>query len=278
MSGSFTIQDMVINAHAHLDNYDQEGLSISTQISHLRSDMKQHGIHVSAVMVGCHAENLEPGREELLVSLSHEGRKDIYAIAGFSAIRDTKETLQSFEPYVQDGTIRGIKLFCGYEHFYPYDPRLEILFDFCEQFKLPVFVHTGITLFPTAQLEYSRPLHVDRAASEHRHVTFVICHLGYPWLRDAAEIIRKNENVYGDLSGVTDVPIKSKFGKLLVRDLTELHAYMDDNFSKLIFGTDWPLFKTSWYLELIEKIPISDKERELIMYGNAAKLLKLPDQ
>jgi uncharacterized protein len=32
-------------------------------------------------------------------------------------------------------------------------------------------------------------------------VNFVICHLGNPWVTDAMEVIYKNPNVVGDISG-----------------------------------------------------------------------------
>lgn len=263
----------VINAHVHLDDYFKEGLGIKQMVSRLREDMRKNQIDHAGVMAGCWKQDLKPGREELLNEIGQE--KDLSIISGYSAILDGAAEIHLIERAVKKSIVRGIKLFCGYEYFYPFDSRLKTIYQLCEKRNLPVFIHCGVTMYPTAQLEYSRPIHVDRAAVENPNINFVICHLGYPWLRDAAEVIRKNKNVYGDISGMTDVPLNSKFGKLLVRDMNELHAYMDDNFSKLLFGTDWPLFKTEWYLDLVTKLDLNDKERELVLYKNAAKLLKI---
>ena len=263
----------IINVHVHLDDYSGEGLGIKQMVSRLREDMRENKIDHVGIMAGCWNQHLEPGREELFNEIGRE--KDLSIISGYSAILDGPTEIAFIENAVKKNIVKGIKLFCGYEYFYPFDSRLKNIYLLCQKYKLPVFIHCGVTMYPTAQLEYSRPIHVDRAAVENPDINFVICHLGYPWLRDAAEVIRKNKNVYGDISGMTDVPLSSNFGKLLVRDMNELHAYMDDNFSKLLFGTDWPLFKTEWYLDLIEKIDLNDKEKELILWKNAANLLKI---
>ena len=48
-------------------------------------------------------------------------------------------------------------------------------------------------------------------AVDFRDVTFVICHLGNPWLTDAMEVIYKNDNVVGDISGFTLKHFEERF-------------------------------------------------------------------
>lgn len=68
---------------------------------------------------------------------------------------------------------------------------------------MPVVIHTGDTYSEHGILKYAHPLNVDELAVANRDVTFVIAHIGDPWVMDCAEVIyKKNSNVYADLSGL----------------------------------------------------------------------------
>ena len=36
-----------------------------------------------------------------------------------------------------------IRLYCGYEHYYPYDERYQRVYDMCVEYGYPLMIHTG---------------------------------------------------------------------------------------------------------------------------------------
>jgi hypothetical protein len=42
-------------------------------------------------------------------------------VTGFSIDNHTIEDLENCRKWLKDGYIKGIKIYCGYEHYYPYD-------------------------------------------------------------------------------------------------------------------------------------------------------------
>jgi predicted TIM-barrel fold metal-dependent hydrolase len=51
-----------------------------------------------------------------------------------------------------------------------------------------------------------------------------------------------------------------------------IHAYGAD---KVLWGTDYPMWESISEMEYFNRLDLTDKERSLILYENAAKLLNL---
>ena len=150
--------------------------------------------------------------------------------------------------------------------------------------SLPVIVHSGDLYTKRAirppLLKYSHPLHIDEAAALHPRVTFIIAHVGSPWMADAAEVIYKNENVYADVSGLLIQPDDD--GLPNYQELPVLRHKMEETFSyigttrRFLFGTDWPLVDQEFYLEFFREMIPKDEQQDFFG-GTALKLFKMGD-
>ena len=85
----------IINVHAHLDDYFNEGVDIKQMVSRLREDMRKNNIDHVGIMAGCWNQHLEPGREELFNTIGQE--KDLSIISGYSAILDGPTEIPSVD-------------------------------------------------------------------------------------------------------------------------------------------------------------------------------------
>jgi predicted TIM-barrel fold metal-dependent hydrolase len=170
--------------------------------------------------------------------------------------------------------VRGLKLYPGYEPFYPNDVKFAPLYDLAAEMNVPVMIHSGDTFTPKGKLKYSHPLHVDEAAVDFPDVNFVICHLGSPWFRDCMEVVYKNKNVYTDISGLVLGDFSDRFESYMRKQLQEMLVYGVEP-DKVLFGTDWPISSMESYIDFIEELSIPEKDRKKIMYGNAANLFRL---
>ncbi len=200
---------------------------------------------------------------------------NIYVVAGISYLNFTQEYLDEVREYLKEGSVRGLKLYPGYEPFYPFDPKLEPVYALAEEFGVPVMIHSGDTYDPKGKVKYAHPLHVDDVAVDHRNVNFVICHIGNPWIRDCMEVVYKNKNVYTDISGLVLGDFTDRFERYMRQQLHDMLLYGVEA-DNVLFGTDWPISSMESYLEFMEEIKLPPKDMNKIMYENAAKLFKFP--
>ena len=70
----------------------------------------------------------------------------------------------------------GIKLYPGYENFYPQDKRYNKVYDICEEFDIPVMIHTG-DVMDKGRLKFAMPLHIDELANKRSELKIIMTEL-----------------------------------------------------------------------------------------------------
>ena len=204
----------------------------------------------------------------LAVSLRVEGNKRLE-----EDIKKVKERLKLRK-------VVGLKLCPGYDHFFPFDERLEEIYRFCEKKKIPIIFHSGETWLEIkrAPTIFSHPLNFEKLAFHYPKLRMILAHCGYPWFLDAAEICVRNDNVYLDISDILPQEGENFYElnlRFVERSFLELLGIIG-SCKKILFATDWCTeeIKVSNYIKFVENLPISKKEKEMIFYKNALKLFK----
>ncbi len=263
---------MIIDCHTHINNYhDESADSLRSCLDDLQLEMRRNRIDVALVLT---SYKVNPGRPSTRATIeATRGRKHIRVVAGVPFATLSPALLEELRRYLRDDEIRGLKLYPGYEPFFPNDPALEPIYALAKEFHVPVMIHSGDTYTPGGKLKYAHPLNVDEAAVDHPDVDFVICHLGNPWIRDCMEVVYKNKNVYTDISGLVLGDFTDRFESFMRKQLQEMLEYGVEP-DRVLFGTDWPLASMESYREFIEELSIPQREREKIMWENAAKLFR----
>ncbi len=174
----------------------------------------------------------------------------------------------------------ALKLYPGYQHFYPHDRRLDPLYEFAARRRLVVMFHQGDTLDPRGLVKFARPIEVDEVAVRYRDVPIVLCHLGNPWIEEAAELVYKNENVYTDTSGILWHPRLPHFDRMVERARSRLEGAIAEvgDVSRFLYGSDWPLESIALAVRLIQRLDLPPRDREAILGGNARRLFRLDGQ
>ena len=182
----------------------------------------------------------------------------------------------ALEAGARAGRYGCIKIYLGYEPYYPSDPRYARAYEIAEQFDIPVVFHTGDTDRSTALLKYADPMGVDEIAVAHPKVRFVIAHCGNPWIQTAAEVAYKNPNVYLDGSAflVGDVSRLSReqVDTYMVWPLRWIFGYVE-NPAKLMFASDWPVTNIPAYLRAFQRA-IPRKHWNAVFHDNAARVFR----
>ena len=182
----------------------------------------------------------------------------------------------------EDSRVKGVPRLPSLQ---PEDPGYVPYYRLAEKYDLPVIVHTGDNWSTTAKVKYAHPLRMDEVAVDFPGVRFVLAHFGNPWLTDAAEVLFKNANVWADLSGLfvgSDQEIQAFLGQasipdsvagLLFSDLKKAIGYVGD-YTKFVYGSDWPLAPMGAYRRLIESV-IPREHHQEVFRTNAKQVFKI---
>lgn len=137
----------------------------------------------------------------------------------------------------------------------PYgDKKLDAILDLAKDYQMVVSIH-------------SQDLDgIDKMAKKHKDCIFVVAHPGEkPTLEKHIENMKRNENLYLDLSGTGIF----RYG-VVNRLINQVGG------DRLVYGTDYPICEPSIYIGgILFDNKISNLDKEKIFYKNAKRLLKL---
>lgn len=195
-------------------------------------------------------------------------------VSGISYLHYDYRDIREISEYLENGFIKGLKFYPGYEPFYPNNIRLKLLYEMAIEYDVPVMFHSGDTYAPTGKIKYSHPLHIDDLAVDYPDLKIVICHVGNPWIKDCMEVVYKNKNVYADISGLVLGNFSEKFERFMKKEIEEMITYAGDP-NYLLYGTDWPISNMESYLKFVGQLDLEEEKKELILWKNAAKLFNI---
>lgn len=264
---------MIIDCHTHINHYEDEDIpALPHTLEKLEQEMRRNRVDIALALT---SYKVAPGRPSIRDAVrATRDLKNIFVVAGISYVHFQKEDLGELRGYLQEGSVRGLKLYPGYEHFFPNDERMRPVYELANEFDVPVMIHSGDTFDPMGKVKFAHPLHIDDVAVDHPDVKIIICHLGNPWIRDCMEVVYKNRNVYTDISGLVLGNFSDRFEVFMNKQIQEMLLYGVEP-DKVLYGTDWPIASMESYLQFMEELRIPEKEKNKIFHENAASLFKL---
>jgi len=264
---------MIIDVHTHLNNYQEDqSRPLKSRLSEMLETMATNSVDHALVLTSYKVNEHRPALSDVIEITRDVSNIDV--VAGISYLNYQERDLREIAEYLEGGIVKGLKLYPGYEPFYPYDKRCDVVYDLAVEFDVPVMFHTGDTYSPKGKLRYAHPLNIDDVAVDHPEMKIVICHVGNPWIRDCMEVVYKNKNVYADISGLVLGDFNSHFEEFMSKQLKEMIVYAGEP-RYLLYGTDWPISNMDSYIDFMNKLPLSDRDRERIFWENATHLFKL---
>jgi predicted TIM-barrel fold metal-dependent hydrolase len=263
---------MIVDCHVHLSRYGHAGQSFRQIRDSLLADMDREGVGLSLVYPDSEpntdvsdlpeTRELVRGQPRLrLLGTAHMPTLDEAAVAQLAGL-------------AARGEICGLKLYPGFEPFYPADERCLPLYDICAAHGLPVVFHSGETMNDPAREVYNHPLEIARVAQRYPTLPVVVAHFSQPHLEACRDLVLAYANVHADLSGLAHPQVVALCAEReIARILAEVARVQPE---KLLFGTDWPICDVGAHLELVRTLPVSEGARALILGGNARRIFGLP--
>lgn len=159
--------------------------------------------------------------------------------------------------------VRGVKLHPEMQRFYPDCDEAMTIYAECRRLRLPVIFHAGRSgIEPEFLRPYALIRRLRRAVEEFPDVHFILGHAGARDSEEAAELARRRDNVWLEISsqGLTRI--------------YELHRDLGSH--KLLYGSDWPFYPQAVALAKVLLITEHNEHaRERILSTNAHELLGL---
>ncbi len=163
--------------------------------------------------------------------------------------------------YLKELGLKGVKLHPDIQGYKADCAGYKEIYDLCSQSGLPILIHTG-----DSRYDNSNPDRIARILEEFPDLTVIGAHFGgWSLWEEAAEKLYKYENFFVDTCSsaymLSDTTMKSIINK-----------YGTD---KVIFGTDYPIWKQEDEIKRIISLGFSDDDLEKIFSKNVEKVLNI---
>ena len=193
-----------------------------------------------------------------------KGRRELIPFANLNPYLSARLG-EELERCVKDLGMKGIKLYPTYQQFYPNDRTLYPLYAKAQDFKIPVMVHTGSSLFRGSRLKYGDPVLLDDVAVDFPELTLIQVHSGRGFWYDAAFFLAQlHPHVYMEIAGLPP------------HNLLKYFPDLEKNASKILFGSDWPgVPGIGKNIETIRALPLKEETKRKILGENAARILEI---
>ena len=169
--------------------------------------------------------------------------------------------------------IRALKVHPPHQLYAPNAYRdglgpLAAVYERAQAMGLPVMIHTGTSIFPSARNIYARPILADDLGVDYPDLVVILAHGGRPlWMDEAFFLVRRHKNMYMDISSIPP------------QKLLEYFPRLEEIADKVLFGTDWPgpgVADVRGNIQKFLALPLGQEVQRKILYDNAARLFPPP--
>ncbi len=196
---------------------------------------------------------------------------------GFASVNPNDHLAPSvLEKAIKEFDLSGLKLGPIYQNFYPDSREHFALYAKANELDIPILFHQGTSFVPEGYLDASRPAALDPIARAFPNLKMIIAHMGHPWIGECISVVRKNQNMYMDLSALGGRPWQYYNAIVLAMEYGVTH--------KILLGSDYPFFTIQETINQLRKINdvaignmprISDEIIEDIINRNTPEILGL---
>ena len=261
----------VINAHCHIypekiaskavegirDFYD-----LNMSLNGKTDDLIRDGNNVGVVHYLVHSVATTPKQVKSInefISDEVNAHPDLFT--GFGTLHPDSDDIEGDFNHLLDLGLKGVKLHPDFQLFALNEKRAFDMGEVINDGDVPLLIHCG-----DFRYNYSNPEQLIPFLDKFPDLTVIGAHFaGWSMWEEATRQLAGRKNLYVDLS--------SSLYALSSQTANELiHAYGTD---RVLWGTDYPMWESVSEMEYFDKIDLTDNERSMILYENAAKLLNL---
>ncbi len=264
---------MIINCHAHIypdkiakaveENITKRigPLYSSFKVSSLMEDMEKLGIAVTLGFCIAERAKVVGACNDFVISLL--GNKKLVPFG--TLLPDLENYKEEIQKLKQHG-VKGIKLSSIFQNLYPDEERMLPMYQEMGE-DIILFLHAGEDIGRPHEEAHTPPERIARILKMFPKLKVVAAHFGG---LNMLEEVRKHllgKELYFDT-----VWTPGHAGL----DKKEMALFIQKHGShKVLWGSDFPIYNTKEQLDWFSSLPLSPEDRELILYKNAQRLLRL---
>ena len=182
-------------------------------------------------------------------------------LTGLGTLHPDSEDQRADVQHLVDLGLKGVKLHPDIQRFKIDDYRCLKIYELCEEYGLPILMHTG-----DKRYDFSNTNRLVPILETYTDLTIIGAHMGGWSLWDEASLeLAGTPNLYVDCSSTMYWVPLDKTAEIIRR-------YGAD---KVLFGTDYPMWHPKEEVEMFFELGLSDDEMRLILSENAKKLYNL---
>lgn len=255
------ISEKAVSALGKFYNFVPEGDGTYNGLSFGAKEAGVEGFLLFSVATNAHQVQKV---NDSIACLAKRSREEGFKTVGFAGMhQDFPEVESEIERCMEMG-LRGVKIHPDIQGVDVDDERLLRLYDMVAG-KIPVYFHIGDD---RQEYRFSEARKLRRVLDMFPKLEVVAAHLGgYKNWSEAEEFLAGHERVWYDTSSALWA-MTSEFAGHMISVLGS---------ERVMFGTDFPVKKLEGELARFLAIDLSEREREDILYNNAARFLQLDD-
>lgn len=203
-------------------------------------------------------------QQDIINSWAAETQKNYSNIVCFGSVFPFADDAVSQLEKIKATGLHGIKLHPDYQDFFMDDEKVFPVYEKCEELSIPVIFHAGFDPL-SPDLIHCTPQMALKVHKKFPEMTMILAHLGGMRLFDEVENLLAGEGIYFDTAYIK--------GEISDEQLTRI--IRKNGADRILLGSDCPWNPPTYEIEIIKRLPLTQNEKDLIMYKNALRLLKL---
>ena len=153
------------------------------------------------------------------------------AVGLASVYPDDPGSADEFEHAIKNLGLKGLKLSPCYQSMDPRSENCCALYEIAQHYQVPVMFHAGAAY--TGSLEFGDVCLLDKVGMSFPELKIIVAHFGQPHMEQTCILMRKNENIFADLSARFHRPWQLYNGLMIAQEYGVAE--------RLLFGSDFPV-------------------------------------
>lgn len=182
-------------------------------------------------------------------------------LIGFGTLHPDYPDIPGELARMRAGGLQGVKLHPDFQKFLLDSDAAVAMFREMARQNMPALVHTGDSRYP-----YSQPQRMARALEKAEGLRVICAHLGGWSVWDEA---------WKTLAGKPGVWVDTSSSLYALTPQTAVDIIRRYGVERVFFGTDYPMWEPDKELQRLMALPLSEREREMILHENFERFLGL---
>jgi hypothetical protein len=167
--------------------------------------------------------------------------------------------------------MKGVKIHPIAQGFPPDDKRMWPVYQWLVDHNMPIIAHSGVNVVEDEQTDLARPHRWLSVLKAFPNLKLILAHMGGGCWQEAIDVAKKYPQVMFD----TSIAISYRRADSLLDNKEAVKMIRTIGVNRVMFGTDYPWVDPVGNIERIFSLALMDEEKQKILGGNAARLLRL---